>query len=337
LNVRDLYPRWERQHWLVEDVELGPDRDDWASRLPRTLRDRLRVVVQTFIIGEYTGLELLGPILSSCPDEDDLVFLGTQVADESRHTVLMKRLAEEVLGMGSGLPTLLPQAWNELPPAYRRISVLESDLIRELATNPRDYGTWLRAVALFHLVTEGMLALDGQRSLVHALGHVSFLQGMKAGFTAMIRDESRHMSYGMHALRRGLAEGYSDEICGVLEQVLPAAIHIDVPGRAEVSDLTDGTARWAAAERTARRMREIVRRRLSELNLPPVFIDYMLRRSIDVPKWPGVAAGSDGTQPGVRGIEFSLRRTRPISTSATIVLPSGPRRVQPWCLASAST
>lgn len=282
LNARDLYRRWERQHWLVEDLELGPDRDDWASRLPRALRDRLRVVVQTFIIGEYTGLELLGPILSSCPDEDDLVFLGTQVADESRHTVLMKRLAQEVLEMGTGLPILLPQAWNELPPAYRRISVLESGLIRELAANPRDYGTWLRAVTLFHLVTEGMLALDGQRSLVHTLGHVSFLQGMKAGFTAMIRDESRHVSYGMHALRRGLAEGYSDVICGVLEEVLPAAVHIDAPGWAEVSELTC-TARWAAAERTAQRMRKIVRHRLGELDLPPVFIEYVLRRSIDIP------------------------------------------------------
>jgi hypothetical protein len=37
----------------------------------------------------------------------------------------------------------------------------------------------------------------------------------------------------------------------------------------------------------------------------------------------------EGFQFGSRNMEFSLRRTKPINTSATIVLPRGPRRCPP--------
>jgi hypothetical protein len=282
LHSKQLYGRWERQHWLAEDIELGPDHDHWNTRLPHHVREPLRLLIQTFIVGEYTGLELLGPIFASCPHEDDLLYLGTQVSDESRHTVLMSRIADEVFGLGPDLSLLLPQAWEEMSPAYRALSSMESALIRELAANPNDYGCWLRAVTLFHLITEGMLALDSQRALIKGLARVSFLPGVRTGFVAMTRDESRHVSYGMNALRRGVAEGYADAICDVLERALPLAVHLDAPAD-DPASTRDHADRWAAADRTAARMRLLGRRRMTLLDLPQRFIEDVIKRSGAVP------------------------------------------------------
>jgi ribonucleoside-diphosphate reductase beta chain len=254
------------------------------------MRDRFARVMHTFIIGEYTGLELLGPILGSCPGEDDLLFLGTQVADESRHTMVMARIAEEVLGTSGGLAAQLPVAWSDIPPAYRRISVVEAEIVKELAQYPNDHGRWLRAVTIFHFVTEGLLALDGQRTLVQGLGRVSFMQGIKSGFTAMLRDEARHVGYGMHALRRGIADGYHDEIFDILEQILPLAVHIDSPGAGDGHQVAAGAGAGAgarpttaAAEETAERLRRLARRRLHDVGFETAAVNHLLDLSQAVP------------------------------------------------------
>lgn len=257
LTPRSLYQRWEQQMWSAEDIDLERDREDWDEVLPERLRRRLGTVIATFIIGEYTAVELLSPIMSGAPEEDYLLYLGTQMADESRHAVFVSRIADEVLGMGTDLKRVLPRAWAALPPASRELNTLEAALSRDVSRDPADYGAWLRAVTMFHLVTEGMLAIDGQRTLVRALNRVSFLPGIKAGFTAMTRDESRHISFGMDALRTGIAEGRTDEIVWVLEKAVPLAVHIDAPAAGD-SAPTD----WGTAERTARRMRAMLRRRL---------------------------------------------------------------------------
>ncbi|MFC6880901.1 MULTISPECIES: ribonucleotide-diphosphate reductase subunit beta [Actinomadura] len=290
-DARGLYRRWERQQWSAEEVELGPDGEEWAHRMPRVLRDRLTRVMHTFVVGEYTGLELLGPILASCPGEHDLLFLGTQVADESRHTAMMARIADEVLGKSGGLAAQLPTAWSDLPPAYRQISIVEAEIVKELSRNPGDHARWLRAVTVFHFVTEGLLALDGQRTLVQGLGRVSFLQGIKTGFTAMLRDEARHVGYGMHALRRGLADGYHDEMFDLLEEMLPLAVHIDfaatggdreAPQRRDVPPRRNGGGA-AGAEQTAERLRRLARRRLREIGFGSAAVDHLMDRCREVP------------------------------------------------------
>ncbi len=277
-DARSLYQRWEKQAWSAQEIDLGQDGKDWSEELPERSRKRLKSVIAALIIGEYTAVELLGPIIGSAPDEDSLVFLGTQMSDESRHTVFVSRVAEEVLGMEGDLRGLLPQAWSLLSPASRALNGLEASISRELSDNPGDYGSWIRAVTMFHLVTEGILALDGQRTLVHALDRVRSLPGVRTGFTAMTRDESRHIGFGMEALRTGVAEGHSDEIVDVLEKAVPLAVHIDAPshGGLEGSD-------WSTAERTARRLRSVTRRRLRLCGLEEKAIEHLELLSLTPP------------------------------------------------------
>lgn len=224
LRPRDLYRRWEEQQWSADAVRLDRDHDTFHTRLPRTLKRQLEATISTFIVGEYTGLDLLSPVQLGAPDEEDLIFLGTQVADESRHARLMFRVGHEVLGYDADPGVMLRQAWELAEQEHRDLALLEGEIMRASVANPRDYEKWLRCVTLFHLVTEGVLAVSGQRSIVRALGRTDLLPGIRSAFAAMCRDESRHISFGLHALRIGIREGHAAAIYDVLERAMPLAL-----------------------------------------------------------------------------------------------------------------
>ncbi|WP_431030788.1 hypothetical protein [Plantibacter sp. RU18] len=87
-----LFETWERNHWNPYEITFEQDHDEWAA-LPGWFREKLTGVLQTFVIGEHTGLDLLSPVLAGATSEVGLRFLGTQVADEARHSVFMFLLA----------------------------------------------------------------------------------------------------------------------------------------------------------------------------------------------------------------------------------------------------
>jgi Ribonucleotide reductase, small chain len=281
-----LYRRADQQQWSAEAVSLGEDSHQWQHVLPRQLTERLRQFLLTFVIGEYTGLDLLGPIMSGCPDEESLVFLGVQVAEETRHTHLMRRYAEEILQIDGGLPNILTQAWREVSPAHRALSLLEARIVGDLQGRPSDYGRWVRAVTLFHLVTEGVLALNGQRGVVASLSRTRYLQGVKAGFTAMARDEARHVSYGLHALRLAVNEGRTADIADVVEQAAPLAVSIEVfPGA--------GSAQLRLSARTGADLVSSLSRRLRQIGLSDTFVRHVDRQATNALRDRLRAAGHD--------------------------------------------
>ena len=262
----ELYRRWEKQQWSAEDLSFQRDRALYDNRrLPGELKQALRTSIATFVIGEYTGLDMLGPILTGSPDETYSLFLGTQIADETRHSRAVFRLGEEVLGLDPDPRTQLAQAWGMVSPAHADLALLEGALLRDLHDRPLDYGSWLKAVTLFHFVTEGVLALVGQRSLVRALRDVPMFDATKSVFLAMCRDESRHIGFGLHALRTGMREGHRDDIYDVLEQAVPLVFRME----SEFDDI-DGDFRDMA--------RTMVRRHLKSIGGDPAFGEALLQR-----------------------------------------------------------
>ncbi|MEJ8281002.1 ribonucleotide-diphosphate reductase subunit beta [Pseudonocardia spirodelae] len=260
----DLYRRWERQQWSAEDLALERDAAMMADpRVPEPMRALLRETVATFIIGEYTGLDMLGPIMVGSPDEEYSLFLGTQVADEARHTRAVFRMGEEVLGLDPDPRRMLAQAWQVSTPAHTELALLEGEVMRGVTRTPDDHEAWLQAVALFHLVTEGVLALVGQRVLVHALREVRLFDGIKAAFTAMCRDESRHVGFGLHALRRGLLDGHADAVHDVLERAVPIALRLDEEFDGIATDFRPMSI-------------DILRRHLAVIGADPVFVSHLL-------------------------------------------------------------
>ena len=58
----------------------------------------------------------------------------------------------------------------------------------------------------YHLVIEGYLALGGQRNTLRLLRSIAILLGFVAGFTAVARDESRHVSFGIKLLQEAVRD-----------------------------------------------------------------------------------------------------------------------------------
>lgn len=230
----ELYNRWEKQQWAVADLDFSQDSEHWANLegIPG-IREQLQRTWTLFFIGEQAVTDTLSPILHAAPTEEDRIFLSTQIVDEARHTVFFKRFFEEVLGIGGGLQGALDAIRPEAVQGFQKIFDTHLiDVTERVRENPRDYSAWLQGVALYHLVVEGMLALTGQKFVLRTIRQFGILPGFYAGFTAVTRDESRHVNWGVGAIRDGVAAGEAGPIQEIIERTLePACWTILAPDR----------------------------------------------------------------------------------------------------------
>ncbi len=206
IDCASLYRRWERQQWAVSDLDFKTDVQHWEN-LPPNIRQVMQHTMTLFFIGEQAVTDTLAPILHAAPFEDERIFLATQIADEARHTVFFQRFFDEVLGVGGGLHAALEAISPRATEGFRRIfehQLVEAmDLVRREPHNER---AWVEGVVTYHLIIEGYLAVTGQRSLLRTLRNVGMMPGFVAGFTAVARDESRHIGFGVLALRRRITK-----------------------------------------------------------------------------------------------------------------------------------
>ena len=225
-SYMDLYRRWEAQQWAVGDLDFSLDRQDWleSSDLDRkaTLWSH-----RLFFNGEERVTATLAPFVWAAPTPEIEVFLSTQMVDEARHTVFFDRWWHEVCGTESRNMTELlreirPEAnegYNEL--FYDRLP----STAQRLASNPRDFDAFVEGVTLYHIVIEATIALTGQRFELEAMREQGLTdRGFYRGFTAVARDESRHVSFGIKVLQEAVrenAERYAPLIQKTLVECLP--------------------------------------------------------------------------------------------------------------------
>ena len=234
VDSASLYRRWETQQWAVSDLDFAPDRADWQS-LPTGIQQVTQHTMTLFFIGEQAVTDTLAPLLHAAAREDERIFLATQIADEARHTVFFQRFFEEVLGVGGGLHAALDAVTPGATEGFRKIFEHQlrdaMDLVRR---EPKNERAWVEGVVTYHLIIEGYLAITGQRSLLRMLKNVGLMPGFRAGFTAVARDESRHIGFGVMALRRRVtAESEMARVIAlkVLELLEPAVRTVVAPDR----------------------------------------------------------------------------------------------------------
>ncbi|EIE97822.1 ribonucleotide-diphosphate reductase subunit beta [Saccharomonospora glauca] len=225
VDAQELYRRWEQQHWTVGDLRLDEDRANW-DRVPAASREVLLRLFTSFYVGEYTAVDGLAAVMAGAPDEDELVFLATQSADEARHVAFMNLVDRELMDGTEGLKARLPQLWEQLTPAYRALQRIEDAFAEDVLRRP-DIDTWLRLVSVFHLLTEGVMAINGQQAVLRALRAHTELPQVEAGFIGMMRDESRHIAYGTQAARRWVKRGFEEHVLEAMELAVPHVVHID--------------------------------------------------------------------------------------------------------------
>ena len=233
----DLYQRWERQQWSATEIDFDVDRRQWQG-MPTGMREQMEGAFLAFFFGEQAVTDTLSPLVHAAPDEDNRLFLSTQLVDEARHSYFFSRFFGEALGVAGGLREALAHAAQarQIGGGYGRIfEPREGELAtvtEAVRVQPGNYGLWVQAITLYHLMIEGVLALPGQRRLLRLTRINDLLPGFRAGFTAVTRDESRHVSYGVWALREAVRAGREADIRTVVDRTL--AYCVGVGGNPEV-------------------------------------------------------------------------------------------------------
>jgi ribonucleoside-diphosphate reductase beta chain len=198
----DLYLRWERLNWAVSDLDFSQDRADWMA-LDEGTKERLLWTLAAFYVAEQRVAATLPPYVAAAPRLAQKIFLATQCVDETRHAIFFDRWFQEVVAAGDGdLSRRLRSSRRWVGPGFAPLfdEYLEgvTQLLRE---RPNDLPLFAKAVAVYHVVIEGVLALTGQKFILAWARNNQILPGFRAGFTAVARDESRHVAFGARVLR----------------------------------------------------------------------------------------------------------------------------------------
>ena len=206
-SYRDLYLRWERLNWKVSDLDFTQDRADWLA-LSDGDKERLLWTLAAFYVAEQRVAATLSPYVTAAPKLEQKIFLTTQIVDEQRHAVFFDRWFQEVVAAGDGdLAARLKSSRQWLGPGFEPLfDVHLEDVTSQLRENPDDIALFAKAVAMYHIVIEGVLALTGQKFILAWARNTGILPGFRAGFTAVARDESRHVSFGAKVIKDLLTE-----------------------------------------------------------------------------------------------------------------------------------
>ena len=217
----NLYHRWEKQNWSTQDLDFSEDKAHWDSMTDffAGVRTELQRTFTLFFVGEQAVTDTLSPLVHAAPDEPSRVFLSTQLVDEARHSVFFNRFFDEVVWISGGLSEALAQLRDETVGGFR--ALFDRDLVNAteaVRKDPSDYAAWVEGITVYHLIVEGMLALTGQKFLLGIIRELGILPGFYAGFTAVARDESRHVNFGVRAL---MEAGVRDrQLLGVVEDTV---------------------------------------------------------------------------------------------------------------------
>ena len=241
-SYMDLYRRWEAQQWSVGDIDFSLDRQDWLEATELEKKATLWSH-RLFFNGEERVTSTLAPFVWAAPTPEIEIFLSTQMVDEARHTVFFEKWWRDVAGTDARDMTQLLQEIR--PEANEGYNSLFYDRLpataQRLASNPKDFDAFVEGVTLYHIVIEATIALTGQRFELESMREQGLTErGFYRGFTAVARDESRHVSFGIKVLRdavRENADRYAPLIQKTLVECLPLITGtLDPPDPAYVTE-----------------------------------------------------------------------------------------------------
>jgi ribonucleoside-diphosphate reductase beta chain len=207
---RALYNQWEKQQWAIAQVNVRRDRPQWDAMRPFA-RQELLTSLSELEVGEVFVSRTLSTLVGYAPSDADRLFLSTQVADEARHAQFFLDYLHEAVGLAE----TVSEADTQETSAYSRLyePTLRSSL-DAVAASGGDIRCWHTAIVEYHLVTEGILAAAALH-LIRQIARRFSLPALEEGLGNVIRDESRHFTYGLAATRRavgGSLRGHLTEV-----------------------------------------------------------------------------------------------------------------------------
>ncbi len=201
-SYRELYYRWERQQWKAQDIDFSEDRKQWEA-MSQDERNMRIYALSAFFQGEACVTDTLAPYVLAMPDEDMRIFLTTQLVDEARHTVFFERFFRNVMGIETDKiedSLAFARQYMNANLKYILIDAL-TEVAERIRQEPGNLAYLVEGVTLYHIIVEATMALAGQRNMLEIYRTNNIFPAFRGGFTAVARDESRHVVFGVKFLR----------------------------------------------------------------------------------------------------------------------------------------
>ena len=228
-SYQKLFARWQRQQWNSEDFDFTEDARQWDddSVFTEDQRRFMKWSMSAFFLGEERVTTELLPFAIATPSYDARAFLATQISDEAKHSVFFDRFYREVFGVDA--LTLAENVEAQRPNMNKDYIQLFDGILHDCAEtlreDPSDFAALVRGITVYMIVIEGMLALTGARFMIRSMKERDWLPGFRAGFTAVNRDESRHVGFGVKFLADAIKAdpAHKQTIQDTLTDTLPVA------------------------------------------------------------------------------------------------------------------
>src|SRR4051812_31700671 len=225
-SYKRLFSRWENQQWSSESFDFTVDRRQWdGDTFTAEQRQWMEWSLSSFFLGEERVTTELLPFAIAAPSHEARAFLATQISDEAKHMVFFDRFYREVFGADAATLTAnlraqrpaMNEQWGEL------FDGILHDCAERLRQDPTDLDALVRGVTVYMVVIEGTLALTGARFILRYLKESDRLHGFRQGFTAVNRDESRHVGFGVKFLADAIKADprHKKTIGDTLQETLP--------------------------------------------------------------------------------------------------------------------
>ena len=234
-SYEKLFMRWQRQHWSTEDFDMTEDARQWADPDMFTEDERKFLAFgfsEFFIAEDRVTVELL-PFALAAPQKEAQLFLTTQISDEAKHVVFWDRFYREVFNSDAdGIAEQLNQHRYVVNKDWETMfDEILHEAAERLRKDPTDFSALVRGVTVYMIVIEGMLALSAARFMIKSLKERDWFPGFVQGFTAVNRDESRHVGFGVKFLADAIKadKANADIVIQTLKETLPVAPMVFVP------------------------------------------------------------------------------------------------------------
>jgi ribonucleoside-diphosphate reductase beta chain len=266
MDYQQLYALWERQNWRSHELDFSVDREQWLAA-PTEAQAHNLFSLGSFYVGEERVTADLAPFVLAAPSGEVEAFLSTQLVDEMRHAVFFDRFFAEVTGLESGdmrarleelESKMLGEPWHFLFDDSLR------DVANRIKAKPDDLELFVEGIVTYHMVTEGVLAMPGQRIIIQYTEDHNLYPGFNKGFRLVEQDEHRHIAFGVRFLSDMGREDprYMEAIRRTMAEALPLADGVLDPPWPEEEDVAQFRASREethafAAKALSRRMKVI--------------------------------------------------------------------------------
>ncbi|HEY8640864.1 MAG TPA: SCP2 sterol-binding domain-containing protein [Solirubrobacterales bacterium] len=232
LSYEQLYALWEKRNWRSHELDFSIDREQWLATPTEAQRDTAWTM-SSFYVGEERVAADLAPFVLAAPSGEAEAFLATQLVDETRHAVFFDRWASEVMALSADdMRSRLREAEETMiGPWHFLFDDSLRDVAQRLLKSPDDLELFVEGIVIYHMVTEGVLAMTGQRVILQYMEDHSLYPGFHKGFSLVEQDEHRHIAFGVRFLRDVCEERpeMREVILRTLTRLLPEAARVFIP------------------------------------------------------------------------------------------------------------